>query len=288
MTPDNREETRAAWNRIADLYDQTNTPTQMWLGKEGLTRAGLRAGMRFLDVAAGSGALAIPAARLGARVTAVDLSPAMLSHLEARARAEGLTIETRAMDGHALDFEDAAFDVAGSQFGVMLFPEMPRAVREMARVVRPGGRVLVTAYGDPAEIDFLAFFVQAIRAVVPSFEGPSMDPPPLPFQLRDPAVLRRQLTGAGLEEVQVETVREKTEFPSGDALWLWITGSNPIVAEVLAELDLTDEQIGRVRGALDRLVRERSGGSGAAVLTNPTHIGTGTHASATSGRGDAT
>jgi 2-polyprenyl-3-methyl-5-hydroxy-6-metoxy-1,4-benzoquinol methylase len=84
-----------AWDAIAEGYDRTNTPSQMWLGSEGLRRAGLRPGMRFLDVAAGSGALSIPAARLGARVLATDLSPAMLELLEARAREEELSIETR-------------------------------------------------------------------------------------------------------------------------------------------------------------------------------------------------
>ena len=126
MTTQEREQTRAAWDTIAAGYDRTNTPTQMWLGNEGLRRAGLRSGMRFLDVAAGSGALSIPAARLAAQVLSTDLSPVMLEQLGERARREGLNIETRAMDGHALELEDDTFDVAGSQFGVMLFPDMPR------------------------------------------------------------------------------------------------------------------------------------------------------------------
>ena len=75
-------ETSVAWDRIAPGYDRTNTPTQMWLGNAGLQCASIRSGMRFLDVAAGSGALSIPAARLGARVTAVDQSAAMLDLLD--------------------------------------------------------------------------------------------------------------------------------------------------------------------------------------------------------------
>ena len=135
------EDTRAAWNKIAPGYDRTNTPTQMWLGNEGLRRAGLRSGMRFLDVAAGSGALSIPAARLGAQVVATDQSPAMLELLDKRARKDGLSVDTRVMDGNALELDDNSFDMAGSQFGVMLFPDMPKGIREMARVVkarRPG------------------------------------------------------------------------------------------------------------------------------------------------------
>ena len=108
------------WDEIAPGYDRTNTPTQMRIAGEGLRRAGLRAGMRFLDVAAGSGALSIPAARLGARVVATDLSPVMLELLGARAREEGLDIEARVMDAHDLQLDDESFDLAGSQFGVML------------------------------------------------------------------------------------------------------------------------------------------------------------------------
>src|SRR5919205_3045404 len=146
---DTPEEIRGAWDTIAAGYDEFVTPTHMWLANEGLRRADLRSGMRFLDVAAGSGALSIPAARLGAQVLATDMSPVMLEHLDARARKEGLSIETRIMDSHALELKDNTFDVAGSQFGVMLFPDMPRGIREMARVSKPGGRVLMNVYGDP-------------------------------------------------------------------------------------------------------------------------------------------
>lgn len=276
MTTQEQEQTRTAWDEIAPGYDRTNTPTQMWLANEGLRRAGVRPGTRFLDVAAGSGALGIPAARLGARALATDQSPVMLGLLEARARMEGLDIETRVMDGHALELEDDTFDVVGSQFGVMLFPDMPRGISEMARVTKPGGRVLMNVYGDPHEIEFFGFFVGAIQSVVPSFEGPPMDPLPLPFQLRDPERLRQELAKAGLKDVRVETITEKTEFESGEYMWDWLVHSNPIVGTVLGQLDLTKDQISVVRKTLDDMVRERAEGSGPAVLTNPINIGIGT------------
>lgn len=269
------ERTRVAWDDIATGYDRTNTPTQMWLGGEGLRRAGLRPGMRFLDVAAGSGALSIPAARAGTRVLATDLSPAMLALLEARARAEGLAIETRVMDGQALALDDDTFDMAGSQFGVMLFPDMPQGIREMARVVRPGGRVLMNVYGDPGQIEFFGFFLRAIQTVRPDFTGPPMEPPPLPFQLQDPRRLRHELAAAGLTDIAVETIAEATAFRTGEELWEWVIWSNPIVEELLGHLDLTDRERAAVRQALDRQVRERAGADGSAILTNPIHIGVG-------------
>jgi len=276
MTTQEQVQTRAAWDNIAAGYDEFVTPTHMWLANEGLRRADLRSGMRFLDVAAGSGALSIPAARLGAQVLATDMSPVMLEHLDARARKEGLSIETRIMDGHALELEDNTFDVAGSQFGVMLFPDMPRGISEMARVTKSGGRVLMNVYGDPHKIEFFGFFVGAIQSVIPSFEGPSMDPPPLPFQLQDPERLRQELAKAVLKDIRVETITEKLEFQSGKQLWDWLVNSNPIAGMILAELNLTKEQTAVVQQALERLIRERSGGSGPAVLTNPINIGIGT------------
>ncbi len=273
---DTLDGTRDAWNKIAAGYDEFVTASHMWLANEGLRRVGLRPGTRFLDVAAGSGALSIPAARLGAQVLSTDLSPVMLEGLEARARKEGLDLETRVMDGHALELEDGAFDMSGSQFGVMLFPDMPRGIGELARVIKPGGRVLMTVYGAPQKIEFFGFLVHAIQAVVPSFTGPPMDPPPLPFQLQDPETLRQELGKAGLKDIRVKTITETLEFQSGQQLWDWLTNSNPIVEMVLAELSLTNEQTAVVRQALDDMVRDRSGESGPAVLTNPINIGFGT------------
>jgi ubiquinone/menaquinone biosynthesis C-methylase UbiE len=275
-TGESPDDARVAWDAIAPGYDRTNTPTQMWLGEQGLGRVGLRPGMRFLDVAAGSGALSIPASRLGATVLAIDQSPRMLELLRARATSEGLAIETRVMDGHALDLEDNSFDIAGSQFGVMLFPDMPKGIREMTRVVRPGGRVLMNVYGDPHQIEFFGFFITAIQSVRPAFTGPPMDPPPLPFQLQDPERLRTELANAGLTEIRVETLTETTAFQTGVELWDWLIWSNPIVESVLGSLKLTTEERVLIQAALERLVRERAGGAGAARLTNPINIGIGT------------
>jgi ubiquinone/menaquinone biosynthesis C-methylase UbiE len=275
MTTHEREDTRPAWDRIARGYDQTNTPTQIWVGNEGLRRAELRSGMRFLDVAAGSGALSIPAARLGAQVLATDQSPVMLELLRARAQKEGLNIETRVMDGHTLQLDDKSFDMAGSQFGVMLLPDMPKAIREMARVVRQGGRVLISAYGDPHQIEFLGFLIGAVQSVRPDFNGPPMDPPPLEFQLADPERLRKELAAAGLKDVNVEIITETTEHKTGKDLWEWLVWSNPIVEMVLGSLSLTNDERSVVQQTLEKMVRERAGGSNAAKLTNPVNIGVG-------------
>jgi ubiquinone/menaquinone biosynthesis C-methylase UbiE len=273
-TIDTAREIQAAWDRIAPGYDAYVTGQHFALADECLQRAGLRSGMRFLDVAAGSGTLSIPAARLGAKVLATDLSQAMLRLLDARARKENLAIETRMMDGHALALEDDAFDCAGSQFGVMLFPDMPRGLREMARVVKPGGRVLLIAFGDMRRVEFFAFFVAALRSVVPAFAGPPSEP--LPFQLQDPERVRREFVAAGLGAVRVEATSGKLKIPSGQAMWDWLINSNPIVGAVLSELDLTEARTADVVRALDAMIRERANGAEHAVLTHPINVGIGT------------
>jgi ubiquinone/menaquinone biosynthesis C-methylase UbiE len=144
------EQMRDAWDKFASGYDEAITPFSMRIAEDALRQVDIRPGMRFLDVAAGGGALSIPAARLGAQVLATDFSAAMVGRLKARAREEGLSnLESRVMDGHGLELEDNTFDISGSQFGIMLFPDRPRALGELARVTKPGGQALMVVFGPP-------------------------------------------------------------------------------------------------------------------------------------------
>lgn len=269
-------DTRSAWNKVAPGYDEFVTSTYFDLGGEALRRAGLRPRMRILDVAAGSGAVSLAAARLGANVTAVDISPVMIERLQLRARQERSNIETRVMDGHALEFDDHCFDMAASEFGVMLFPDLLQGLREMARVVKPGGRVVVVAFGSPTKIEFFQFFIRAVQAAVPGFTGPPMDPLPLPFQVQDPQKLRWEMVNAGLKNVRVEETSEGMRYKSGKEFWDWVTNSNPIVGTMLHRLDLKAEQITAIQRAAEKLIRERAGENDTAVLISPINIGIGT------------
>jgi SAM-dependent methyltransferase len=218
--------------------------------------------------------MSLPAARLGAEVLATDWSPAMIARFQARVRDQGLAnAEGRVMDCHALDLPDESFDVTGSQFGVMLVPDQPRALREMVRVTRRGGRGLVISYGSPAELEFLQFFISALRVVAPDFPGLPDDPPPLEFQVSDPEVLRRRLTDAGLVEVRVERSAERPAFASGQEMWDWVLNGNPIPGMLVSGLE--EEQRASIREVLDGMLRERFGPERHAVLTNAVNIGIG-------------
>ncbi len=274
-TTDERAAPWAAWDALATGYDRYVAPQEANLANEALALVGLRAGQRFLDVAAGTGGLSLPAARLGAKVLATDWSPAMIGRFEARVLEEGLPdAEGRVMDCHALQLQDNIFDVTGSQFGVMLVPDQPRALQEMVRVTKPGGRVLVIAYGPPEELEFLHLFVGALQAVVPDFAGVPNDPPPLEFQAADPEVLRQRLVDAGLKGVRIEPSAERAVFRTGQELWDWVLYGNPLPGMLVG--GLSDGQQATLKGVLDGMVRERANATGRAIVANRVNIGIGT------------
>lgn len=273
MTAPTNDQIRDAWNGLAEGFDDFVTPLTIRFGEEALQRLDLRPGMRVLDVAAGSGALAIPAARLGAEVLAADIAPTMVERLRRRADAEGLPLESAVMDGESLDLEEGTFDLSMSLNGVSLFPDFARGLGEMVRVTKPGGRVLVAAFMPPPKTEFIGLFVGALRATIPGFAGLPTDPPPLPFQVSDPPVMRGRLGDGGLTEVEVETITLDMEIASAEYYWRAFVNSNPIGAMLVADLD--DAQQDEVRQVLDRMLRERSGGTRSAVLSNEVIVGIG-------------
>ena len=265
------EQMREAWDKFAPGYDEAVTPFTMRIAEDALRRVDVRPGMRFLDVASGGGALSIPAARLGAEVLAADFSAAMVGRLNARAREEGLSnLESRVMDGHRLELGDNTFDISGSQFGIMLFPDRPRALSELARVTKPGGRALMVVFGPPPHVEAFAFFFGAMRSAVAGFTPPQDSPI---FSLQDPEQLRAEMTAAGMKDIRVETANHGMEIQSGTHLWDMLTSAAPPIGALVA--NLTEEQRAAVRQALDGMLRQRSGG-GPAVLNMQVHIGIGT------------
>jgi SAM-dependent methyltransferase len=132
-------------------------------------------GQRVLDVAAGTGNVAIPAARTGAEVVACDLSPELLDIGHRIADDAGVSLEWRRADAEALPFDDASFDVVTSSVGVMFAPHHQVAADELVRVLRPGGRLGLVAW-TPAGFIGQMFAVMKPYAAPPP---PGAQPPPL-------------------------------------------------------------------------------------------------------------
>lgn len=264
---------RDAWEGIADDFDRHTTPQTLTLGERIVARTAIGRGARVLDVAAGSGALSIPAARAGAEVTAVDIAPTMVERLAARAAAAGLTLDTAVGDGAALVLDDDSFDVTMSLNGISLFDDLELGLSEAVRVTRPGGQVAIGTFAALPQVEFVAFFLGALRTAADgSLPMPSGPLPP--FRLADPDVLAATLRRVGLTGVAVETLSWETPFTSVDHLLACVLGSNPIAGRLLGELDV--DQRDRVRAVLDGMLRERSGGATGAVLHNRVHLGRGT------------
>jgi len=117
--------------------------------------AGIQAGERVVDVGCGTGNAALLAARRGATVTAVDPSQRLLDAARERAAAEGASVTLAVGEGARIPADDGSFDVAVAVFSVIFAPDADRCVAELLRVVRPGGRVVVTSW-QPAGAIFEA------------------------------------------------------------------------------------------------------------------------------------
>jgi demethylmenaquinone methyltransferase/2-methoxy-6-polyprenyl-1,4-benzoquinol methylase len=167
---------RAMFDRIARVYDRMNSVMTAGMHHKWRERAvdlaRVGPGSRALDVATGTGDLAIELSRRGASVTGLDFAPAMLD--VARAKAPGVAFDRG--DALALPYEDARFDAATVGFGARNFSDLDRGLREMARVVRPGGRVVVLEITTPNRQPLSWFFGVWFDRLVPALGRVAADP----------------------------------------------------------------------------------------------------------------
>jgi ubiquinone/menaquinone biosynthesis C-methylase UbiE len=145
------------------------------LGPTLIEASEVRAGDRLLDVAAGDGNVAIPAALRGARVTASDLTPELLTAGARKAEVAGAQLDWQVDDAEALRYADDSFDVVTSCVGVMFAPHHQRAADELVRVTRPGGRIGVLSWTPEG---FIGEMFATMKPYAPA-PPPGAQPPPL-------------------------------------------------------------------------------------------------------------
>ena len=190
---------REGWALFAPVAAFTVPPAAMLVDY-----ARVRAGQEVLDVGCGTGVVALTAARRGARVRGVDLSPVLLE--EARKNAalmDAREVEFVEGDVEALPFPDASFDVVLSQFGHMFAPRPELAVREMLRVLRPGGRIAFSTWPPELLIGRTFALVAQYLPLPPGI--------PSPAQWGDPDIVRTRL-GDGV--IAIEFDRADFLFPA--------------------------------------------------------------------------
>lgn len=169
-----------------------------------IARRTIQPGMWVLDVACGTGNLAIPAAKAGATVTGVDIAPNLLEQARTRAAGAGLNVKFDEGDAEELPYPDASFDLVVSMYGAMFAPRPERVAAELVRVCRPGGQIVM---GNWKPSGFIGQMFKTTAAHVP--------PPPgmvSPVLWGDEATVRERLHD-GIADLHTTPVMALFKYP---------------------------------------------------------------------------
>jgi SAM-dependent methyltransferase len=201
-----KQRARATWS--AGDYD--GIVDYIWsVGGDLVERVGVKHGDVVLDVACGTGNAAIPAAQAGGKVIGLDLTPELFEAGRRRAAEAGVEIEWVEGDAESLPYDDESFDVVLSTFGCMFAPDHERAAAEIARVVKPGGRLGIAAWDPEGSV---GKFFAAMAPFAPE-PPPGFQPPPL-WGTRDH--VSALFEGKGVE-LRFEDAAVEFQFDSIDA-----------------------------------------------------------------------
>lgn len=219
-----REEQRATYSSgDPELLARRQRPLAARL----VEAAGVQPGELVVDIGAGTGNVAVEAARRGAHVTAVDLTLRQVETGRARCSGEGVSVQWHVADAEQLPLGDASVDVALSGFGIVYAARPDQAAREVCRVLRPGGRLVLTAY--PRD----SFNGRALEVVNRYLSDTPVPAAVDEYLWSDPEVLSGWFPGRAVDVVQAALPTDP--YPSADA-WFEDVLEVPIVARLHATL----------------------------------------------------
>jgi SAM-dependent methyltransferase len=260
------DDTRSHWSAVAGTWAKDRPRAgaaggdraREWL----LEHAALEPGAEVLEVACGTGAAGVEAAaRVGPEgsVLLTDFADAMVDAARDRATDAGVqNVDFAVLDAQDLGLPDASFDAVIFGLGLMLVPDPVRAAREARRVLRPGGRLVVSVWGSEESNPWLA---AAFRALMEEIGAPEPEEgTPGPFAFGSEQRLRGVLGEAGFEDVTVERVEVMEPHDSPESWWGAVeTSAGPVVALLGA---LPEETRAAVRARAIERVRRFQGPSG--------------------------
>lgn len=241
------------WGDIAAAYGEAFERLTSQFAEEVVLQVAPKTGERVLDVAAGTGAFSLSAAKLGADVLATDFADGMVEHMRNRIDEALIhNIETRVMDGQALTLADDSFDVGVSIVGLIFFPDIDKGFAELKRVLKPGGRCAVVCWDSPEHFDMMKLLKQSIETAVPGFEMPTKTP--VWARMTGHAQLQEKFHRAGFDNIRVTTIDGMLELDSVADFWsAFITSSPPMIALFEA---LGAENMERVGNVFVKLAEE--------------------------------
>lgn len=215
FNPDrHKREERAGYNLIAARYAES-AAMRAGLNAALIGAADLRSGQAVLDLASGPGVLAHEAAQRvsGGLVVASDIAEQALA--EGRRRASADNLQFAAADAERLTFADSAFDRVLCGLGLMFFPDVPRALAEMRRVLKPGGLAVFSVWGEEARAPLVSCALQCIRRILPPPKVERLSP----FRYGEQSFLRQTLETAGFGNVELHVHILSCAFASPQAYW---------------------------------------------------------------------
>jgi len=271
MTSGSNPHSPEKWSAASQGYAENVAPWLESFAKEFVDRLEVDADTAALEVGAGSGAFTETLARRVGFLLATDFAPGMVELLIARVNAVGATnVRCQVMDGQALDLEDASFDRAASSFALMLFPDRAKGFSELRRVLRPGGRALVSGWAGPDKFEAFGLFLEGLETAFPEMPPPP-DPPAI-FSLADPVSFKTEMETAGFRAVEVDFVSRALEMSGFDEMWALLTSGAPPIQVLLDQIGPSGEA--RLRDTLREIVGRRFG-DGPIRFLNTATVGTG-------------